>query len=136
MARCVQYLDLHIAQIELLPVAQRLESKANLALVEFVQTIRRAQHFGQPAPARIVISMDVGVDHVRDLHAGLACLFDEPRLVAGHHVHGDGPGIRGTAKKIGQRGFLRCKLLEKHFFSLKNDDFVGFGGPVSQLCER
>jgi hypothetical protein len=48
-----------------------------------------------------MIGVDVGVDDVSDGDLGLLGFLDEPGLIAGDYVHGNGLAPAAAAEKIG-----------------------------------
>jgi len=62
--------------------------------------------------------MDVGVDHMRDLHVLLGGLRQEPVLVAKHRIDRDSDMAAAAAEQIGQRCLLGGQSAKEHVSSV------------------
>ena len=114
MARRVQHSDEHVASLDDLVVVQRLEGELDDPSGVLVQAVGRTHHPGEPAAAREVIGVHMGVNDMRDGGLHFLGLLDEPVLVARHHVDRYALAMPGAPEKVRKGRILGRKLFEEH----------------------
>lgn len=102
MPRRVEDLYFDVTSLDPVAVAQGMKIKLDHLAIRFMEAVLRAGTLCQIAPTGIVIGVDMGIDHVRDLDADLACLLQEPLLITLDDVHGNRLAERPAPKQIGQ----------------------------------
>src|SRR5689334_17557063 len=79
-----------------------------------MQAVRRADQLSKPAPARVVVGMNMRVDDVCDPDISLVRFIDKPLLIAGNDVDGDCLAGRCTTEEVRKRGVEGGDLPEEH----------------------